>query len=187
MPKEELKSPQRRTLTKRLIREAMLTLLQTNSIQKISVRALCDTAGIHRTTFYHHYNDTYEVLAEIEQEFLAQLSMEETHIRNTAELEHHIESLCLRLQQNREAAVILMENHADSYFFDKLLAVQDQGMIWKQLNNIYPPDACLLLRDFLNNGAYAVMFRWLKNGCQQSPKQVAGLLAKTIQHGITLK
>ena len=187
MAKEELKSPQRRTLTKRLIREAMLSLLRTNSIQKISVRALCDMAGIHRTTFYHHYNDTYEVLAEIEQEFLAQLSMEETHIRNTAELEHHIESLCLRLQQSQEAAVILLENNADPYFFDKLLAVQDHGMIWKQLNNTYSPDECALLRDFLNNGAYAVMLSWLKNGCQQSPKQVAGLLAKTIQQGVVLK
>ena len=54
MPKEELKSPPRRTLTKRLIREALLELLKTKSIQKISVRELCDAAGINRTTFYNH-------------------------------------------------------------------------------------------------------------------------------------
>ena len=51
MPREELKSPQRRTLTKRLIREAMLELLKTKSIQKISVRELGDAAGINARPF----------------------------------------------------------------------------------------------------------------------------------------
>lgn len=38
----------------------------------------------------------------------------------------------------------------------------------------------------MRSGAYALVFRWLKNGCQQSPKQVAELLAKTIRYGVTL-
>ena len=187
MTTKELKSPQRRTLTKQLIRQAMLELLQTQSIQKISVRELCDIAGINRTTFYNHYNDTYEVLAEIEEYFLAQLSTEKICAGNTAALEKHIELLCARLKKNREMAVILMENNADPHFFEKLLTVQDHGELWQQLGNAYNEEECVLLRDFLSSGTYAMVFRWLKNGCRQSPGQVAELLAKTIQQGVTLR
>lgn len=184
MPKEELKSPQRRTLTKRLIREALLELLKTKTIQKISVRELCDAAGVNRTTFYNHYDGTYEVLAEIEDSFLAQLSAEEPLEETTTNLERHIELLCTRLQKNRDVSLLLLENNADPHFSEKLITVRKCGNVWKKLDDTYSEDEQLLLGDFLSSGAYALVFRWLKNGCQQSPKQVAELLTKVIRHGV---
>ena len=186
MPKEELKSPQRRTLTKRLIREAMLELLKTKNIQKISVRELCDAAGINRTTFYNHYNDTYEVLAEIETYFLEQLSAEEP-AGTATDLARHIELLCTRLQKNREISLLLLENNADPHFSEKLMTLRNCGTVWKMLGAAYTEDEQILLGDFLSSGAYALVFRWLKNGCQQPPKQVAELLAKTIRCGIVFQ
>lgn len=187
MSKEELKNPQRRTLTKRLIREAMLELLKEKNIQRISVRELCDAAGINRTTFYNHYDGTYEVLAEIEEQFLEQLFTEEASNGSTVHLERHIELLCTRLQKNREVSLLLLENNADPHFSEKLMAVRSCGNIWKMLDETYTEGEQILLGDFLSSGAYALIFRWLKNGCQQPPKQVAKLLSKTIRYGISLK
>ena len=184
MPREELKSPKRRTLTKRLIREAMLELLKKKNMQKISVRELCDAAGINRTTFYNHYEGTYEVLGEIETFFLEQLVTEETGVQD---LQQHITLLCTRLQKNRELSLLLLENNADPHFSEKLLAVRGCENIWKTLGDAYTEDERILLEDFLSSGAYGLVFRWLKNGCRQSPKQVAELLARTIRQGITLE
>lgn len=186
MPKTELKNPQRRTLTKRLIREALLELLKTKSIRKISVRELCDAAGINRTTFYNHYDDTSEVLAEIEEHFLTKLSAEEKPCA-AADLEQHIARLSTRLQKNREVAIILMENNADPHFFDKLMTARENGSCWQQLSSSYTAEESILLQDFLSNGAYAMLLRWLKEGCRQSPGQVAGLVSRTIQRGVMLK
>ena len=102
MAKEPLKSPQRRTLTKRLVQEAMLELLKSRSIQNITVRELCDVAGINRTTFYNHYDGVYEVLSEIEEHFLNQLSEQDKISSEQGSLEQHIESLCQQLKQNRD-------------------------------------------------------------------------------------
>lgn len=187
MPKEELKSPQRRTLTKRLIREALLEMLKTKSIRKITVRELCDAAGVNRTTFYNHYNDTQDVLAEIEEKFLAQLSEEAAPDGGSGGLERHIEGVCTRLQKNREMALILMENHADPHFFDKLMTARENGSCWQQLSSTYTAEETILLQEFLSNGAYAMLLCWLKEGCRQSPGQVAGLVSKTIQRGVALK
>ena len=52
----EKKENQRITLTKRLLQEALLLMLRDESINKISVRDLCEKAGINRTTFYNHYS-----------------------------------------------------------------------------------------------------------------------------------
>lgn len=187
MPKEELKSPQRRTLTKRLIREAMLELLKTKSIQKISVRELCDAAGINRTTFYNHYDGTYEVLVEIEEHFLAQLSSADTISNGADGLERHIEALCLKLKQNADIALLLLTNNADPAFSSKLLKTQGCNDIWQKAGGAYFADKTELLTEFVSGGAYSMVCRWLESGCHQSPKQVAVLLTEVIQNGLKLK
>ena len=179
-------SPQRRTLTKRLIREAMLELLKKESIQNISVSELCQMAGINRTTFYNHYDGTYEVLAEIEENFLAELSGSGETPGKSVGLAQHIEALCTRLQQNAEVAILLLNNNVDPQFSQKLLSGQGLGGVWQQLGSGYTAEERELLADFLRGGAYAMVCRWLVGGCRQTPKQIAALLAKTIENGVAM-
>ena len=59
---EKKHSNQRVMLTKQLIRGALLKMLKTCNINKISILKLCQIAGINRTTFYNHYGSQYDVL-----------------------------------------------------------------------------------------------------------------------------
>jgi len=184
MAKDELKSPQRRTLTKRLIREAMLTLLKNRSVQDITVRELCDMAGVNRTTFYNHYNGVYEVLSEIEENFLMQLTAEDGFADGQLDLTQHIERLCERLQENKDIAFLLLTNNADPNFSTKLMKLQACGPVWSETVSSYSSDEYELLAQFISGGTYAIVCHWLKNDCQQTPRQVAALLTKVIQNGI---
>ncbi len=56
----------RQVRTKRRIREALATLLEETSIEKITVKALADQADIDRKTFYLHYGSIGDLLAEIQ-------------------------------------------------------------------------------------------------------------------------
>lgn len=40
-------------------------LMKTNSIDEISVTLLCSKCGCHRQTFYYHYQDIYDLIADI--------------------------------------------------------------------------------------------------------------------------
>ena len=62
------KSDQRTRLTKMLIRKAFTELLREKQVQNITVKELCQTAGINRGTFYSHYTDIYDLLQQIEDE-----------------------------------------------------------------------------------------------------------------------
>ena len=61
-----MKSDQRVQLTKRLLREALLKQMNEKPFAQISVKGLCDEAGLNRTTFYLHYQTTEDLLREIE-------------------------------------------------------------------------------------------------------------------------
>ena len=67
---KEKKIDQRVRLTQSLLKNALVKLMQEQHISKISVRALCDAAGINRSTFYLHYTDPYDLLAQVEEEVL---------------------------------------------------------------------------------------------------------------------
>ena len=47
--------------SKRDLRNAMLTLLQTRTFDSITVKEICDLALINRMTFYKHYEDKYDL------------------------------------------------------------------------------------------------------------------------------
>ena len=59
------KENQRIALTKKLLQEGLLRLLETKSLDKISVTELCRESGINRATFYNHYNSPQELLTDI--------------------------------------------------------------------------------------------------------------------------
>lgn len=186
MARNELKSPKRRTLTKRLVREALLELLQTKDIKDVSVSELCARADINRTTFYNHYAGTHEVLAEIEDGFMGQLLDAGAGPRGEDGLEKYIEAICAKLQQNREVALLLLANGADPRFPARFLEAQGCEAILRDAGGLHPrtrAEADLLAR-YLCAGACSLVCSWLEAGCVQTPRQVAEILASVIQNGI---
>lgn len=61
----------RRTyMTKRIIKESLIDLLEKKSIDQITVSELCKEADINRSTFYAHYVNVIDVIEEIKNEFI---------------------------------------------------------------------------------------------------------------------
>ena len=61
-------------LTKQLLRSALLEMLKEVPIRDVSIRELCNRAGINRTTFYNHYASQYILFDDICQQFLNAIS-----------------------------------------------------------------------------------------------------------------
>ena len=55
--------------TKKVIKDTFLSLLEDKDISNISVKELCDIADVNRGTFYRYYEDIYDLLKKIEEEF----------------------------------------------------------------------------------------------------------------------
>ncbi|MBQ7057705.1 MAG: hypothetical protein IJM83_00170 [Firmicutes bacterium] len=59
--------------TKEKLRQALGELVRTESIDRISVSALCERAGINRTTFYKYYSVPADIQQEIIDENIADI------------------------------------------------------------------------------------------------------------------
>lgn len=65
-----MKDDQRVALTKRLLQEGLLRLLEEKDIDSIHVSELCAESGINRATFYRHYNEPRDILRNMRQNLI---------------------------------------------------------------------------------------------------------------------
>lgn len=55
----------------RKMRRAFLTLLENKEFAEISIMDICNNAGVNRSTFYAHYDNTYDLLKESFESLIA--------------------------------------------------------------------------------------------------------------------
>lgn len=65
-----MKEDRRVRHSKERIREAMLTCLMDTGLEKITVKQLCETADVNRSTFYAHYTDPVDLYRRMESEWV---------------------------------------------------------------------------------------------------------------------
>ena len=61
-------------VTKMLIRRAFTDLLRVKPVQSISIKELCEKAGVNRGTFYAHYASVHDLLMQMEDEMLSEIN-----------------------------------------------------------------------------------------------------------------
>ena len=60
--------------TKILLKNALLSLLEEKSFEEIKVMEICEKAYVHKTTFYNHFEDKYDLLNYVIKEIQKTIS-----------------------------------------------------------------------------------------------------------------
>lgn len=60
--------------SKEALKSALLKLLCTKSINEIQIKQLCEAADVNRSTFYNNYSDLQELLSDIYQDIIQNIS-----------------------------------------------------------------------------------------------------------------
>ncbi|MGN0131599.1 MAG: TetR/AcrR family transcriptional regulator [Lachnospiraceae bacterium] len=171
-----MKEDQRIRLSKQLLQNALISLLKEKSINKISVREICDTAQINRTTFYKYYGSQYDLLAAIETHVLDTLS-EGMNDNNPSE--RLLPKLLKQIDENIELYRLLLNNNIDPLFPQKLLNLP---AIKEQLSNIVEDKSFAkygeYTYEFLVWGGYSVIVKWLNKEKRESPEELAEFINK---------
>ncbi|MBQ8074633.1 MAG: TetR/AcrR family transcriptional regulator [Oscillospiraceae bacterium] len=95
--------------TKSRFHDAMTELLWQKSIGFITIKELCDTAGLNRGTFYLHYSQPLDVLQEMENELTEDVLA--TLMTDLSGMSRNLrEPLSLLLANRRTAAAVIGHN-----------------------------------------------------------------------------
>lgn len=172
----EKKENQRITLTKRLLKESLLNLMTTKCVQNITVKELCEAAGINRSTFYKHYGCPADVLKEMEQEFID--SLPQVYLKDGGDLHMAAEELFNYLSENDALAKLMFRDSDTDSEFPSLLfrAAHVNELYDKTLSGVSDPYSKKILFTFLMNGTYHMIRRWLLDDIPKTPHEMGELV-----------
>lgn len=160
------KMNQRVMLTKQLIHTAFLELLGCKSIREISVRELCEAAGINRTTFYNHYGSPYDVFTEIADRYLEDIAA----VIASADIQDHpgvLAKCALVLQyveDHLELSKLLLNDYVDDSFASRLFSLPKIGdMLAEALAGIRDEKEREATIHFAIYGSYRLLRDWVND------------------------
>ena len=152
--------------TKKVLKETLLNFLEEKDISEISITEICREADINRGTFYRYYDDIYDLLKGIEQEFIDEIKSSDSIERMQEETIYSFTKNILTIFENNKKLVkILFNTDRNIYFIDEVLEIAYDKCInhWGQLlnekNNKELENAVI----FIFNGALGVINYWVKN------------------------
>ena len=120
---KENKESRRVQMTKKLLRESVIELMEQKPLNKISIKDICDNADVNRTTFYKYYGDQFELVKEAEDEVLEKLGEFLGNLKSDTLVISMLETFLYYIKENGYAYHILLNNSSDYSFSYRLMHV----------------------------------------------------------------
>lgn len=177
-------------VTKMLVRKAFTTLLSQKPLQDISIKELCELAGINRGTFYTHYSDIYDLLSQLEEEMFADfekaleplLKAKDKHL-NPVEISTEIFQ-CLK--ENSDLCTVTLGDYGDKRFALRLIQLGRErcietysryfeGVSQKKIEYFYA---------FVSSGCIGILQKWLADGMTMPAHELAQTAEQLMLEGI---
>lgn len=173
------KLDQRTMLTKRMLKDSLIGMLKKESIYQISIRELCEKAGINRSTFYKYYTSQFDLLREMEGDMLERV--QEMLIEEEPNKLESIRSVCRYLEDNIELSRLLINNNTDSQFPERLFHMPYVlAELNKTLKARYGVENLAYASCFLTYGCYHLVRSWINKEEHEPPEEIAELLMRMI-------
>ena len=160
-----VKENQRSRLSKKLFQAAVLELLEEKGgVEKITVRELCARAELNRSTFYAHYSEPREVLAEAEEEILARTGEYIKKIGSQPEGggKDFVASFLRYIRENDKTFRVLLVTAADSSFKSRFIQLSFLRL-FEYLQVQMDTEKQQFIYSYLLNGSFGMITQWIRS------------------------
>ncbi|MDE7405339.1 MAG: TetR/AcrR family transcriptional regulator [Clostridiales bacterium] len=163
------------------MRRAFLTLLESKEFADISIMDICKTADVNRSTFYAHYDNTYDLLKEAFESMIANFQSE-CDFDNPVDLSdmRNLSKEDLNLASPKYLLPYLkyIQKHKRLYriYSDNAHVFETSKMDDYMIENIFAPiyakhgvtDKKLIfyMQKFFFKGIDAIIHEWVRNDCE---------------------
>lgn len=177
--------------TKRQLRSALTTLLLEKEIGRITVRDVADLADVNRGTFYAHYSDVYDLLHQLEDDFLSRL--DEVGIRHSvAESDgksfSYLADLFSLAGEYSDIFYTLYCRSGDADFIDRVFNKLKYQYLYEflSLQSGGESDRLDYCASFIVAGMCTLARVWIENGMRESAEEMARLGGEFVLHGVSM-
>lgn len=174
------------TMTKRLIQEGLLRLLEKKELAAINVTELCREADVNRATFYKYYGNPNDVLAAIKEQFFQELldSQQQEGVNGSATYMEAFGRFFMYLYEHKKLAQHIVRNL--NFDISELLTKLSHGRngMDEYLHKNFDSDDIRLARTFLGYGCYSIVRLWLVEDIEKTPKQMEAIVQKLMNNDL---
>ncbi|MFV0351465.1 MAG: TetR-like C-terminal domain-containing protein [Oscillospiraceae bacterium] len=183
------KEDRRIRITKLAIKESLLELMQVHPIAKISVKMICDSADINRSTFYAHYKDQYYLLNQLQQEAVQDIKEHIFAASFVKEEEENTVPVIVKVLKYCKSditlfKVLLSENGDSDFQHDLMLLAQEKALQEIRDGRRWDARTSSYIEHFAVSGVLSMIRKWLADGCIDEPEHLAELMTRFLYEGI---
>ncbi len=179
-----MKQDLRVAVTKRMIQEALLRLLENTPIDKVRINELCAESGVNRATFYRHYETVRDVLWEIEEQITMRVFPLSPPPKNIVQAQEMLEKACAYLYDQKDLMKILFRCNAESdlaqkanEFYQQILQLRTQEPDFANID-----DATVkILVSLLGGGCYWLLRQWIVEDIPKTPSEIAAIVCNVFR------
>ena len=165
----------RSKLTRRVFRESLTELMTEKEMKKISVSEICKRADMNRSTFYAHYEDQFDLLREIEDEFLIALrkTVTESNLQNFAQ---KFEKYLDHLYQNGSLFTLLMREAPD--FRDRIIREAFSLYEMRKESGVIVSEDPYYAQKlyFVSGGSLLLLEKWIEGNSELTTSEMADMI-----------
>ena len=162
-------------MTKQLMKDALLELLKQQNLVNISVTAICETADVHRSTFYKYYNTPADLLREIEQDYLDRIPVptQAGQLNQKALLEANM-AFFDYVKENGRSFRILFSRSGDDGFASRIVEfICSENMpVGAQPDEL----SARFVRLYIANGTVGMLREWINTDFPVSSQKIAEMM-----------
>ena len=172
-----VKNNRRTIITKKILKDSLLELMQTKPISKITIKEICDLSDMSRSTFYLHYQDQFALLADIEKEVLKNtfenLKLLDTESNSISSIEIFLNYI----KDNKTTFGILL-CQMDTHSFRQGIMNSVQSYIQSIIPGLSDKSKEQYIYSFIMHGCLNIIVDWINNNFDIN----AHKLAETMYH-----
>lgn len=184
--------------SKQAIREALVELIEEKGFEALTVKDITTRARINRGTFYAHYQDKYDLMDKCEEEIMVRLSalVKQTVPSVTSEMRQAPPHLAIYplvvaifafLNEHSRFMKAALGPKGDMTFQTRFKDFFRETMLGKSPDVLINEEKCLVpakyFATYVGSAHIGVVQQWLEGGRQESPEEMARILATILVHG----
>lgn len=170
---------QRIRLTKMLLKNSLIELMKQKNIYKISIKEICENAGVNRSTFYKHYDTEFDLLNDIEMQYLNTID----EYLSLAEREAMLQKLLEYVVENIDVFELFLQDTPGNDFFERLIKICFAKMAYEEnLVNFGKDMSAEYLYHFIVYGALSVVKVWIEKQPRETPTEMNRILLRIIKN-----
>ncbi len=166
-------------ITKNLIKESFLELLQEKPMRTITVKELAARAHINRATFYAHYENIYTLLEDVKSEFIGGLMNSIDTFTNQDSIEDLFRTICRYAAEHQKHCQLLFGKNGDFGLASRIVELVRPRTIalWKEAGG-RDEEKLNYHYTYVAYGGLAVIRDWIQSGASQSPEYIADFIVQ---------